>query len=421
MSCRLMWCTGAILVLAASPGCNQKTSGSAKSAATPPAKVPVIAKEDQLNTFELTPEAEQRLGVATVAAEIRPMTRLRMYGGEVVLPTGASIVVAAPLGGVLKAPPEGRIPAPGEHVREGQPIYLLAPWMEGKSPLSASERVALAQAQANVAQQQSDANAAVEQAEEQLKFAQVELERAEKLEKGSAGTRQRVDAAKTAVTNAEIALDAAKRRQKTWDDVQIDEKGGTFKPLAIEAPQDGIIRAEHVAAKEVVPAGQVLFEVMNTKTVWVRVPVYVGEERDIDAAQPARITSMEERVGAEAVEARPVSAPPTALSLSSTIDLYYEIDNRNGYFRPGQRLNASLALKDTRESLVVPWSAVIYDYVGGSWIYQSLGEHKYARRRVQVKYVIDSTAVLASGPPAGTNVVSEGAAELFGTEFGFGK
>jgi RND family efflux transporter MFP subunit len=420
MFLRKILCGCLLAAIAGAAGC-QKTAAPPKAGATAPANVPKVAKEDQLNTFELTPEAEERLGIVTNEAEIKPMTRMRMYGAEVTLPPGASLIVAAPLGGILKPPEGGRVPTVGEHVREGQPIFVLAPAQDrkdGTSILNLAERAALAQAQANVLQQQTDAAAAVEQAEENLKLAELEYERAEKLEKGSAGTKQRVDQAKTAQTNAQIALKAAKKRKKDWDEVKIDERG-LSKPLPIEAPQDGIIRAEHVGANEAVPLGQQLFEVMNTKLLWVKVPVYEGEEREIDAGRPAQITHMEERVGAGAVEAKPFPAPPTAVPLANTIDLYYELDNRDGYFRPGQRLNASLALKDKRESLVIPWSAVVYDYNGGAWVYESLGEHKYARRRVQVKYVVDSTAVLASGPKTGAKIVGDGAAELFGTEFGF--
>jgi len=420
MFLRKILCGCLLAAIAGGYGC-QKTAAPPKAGATAPANVPKVAKEDQLNVFELTPDAEERLGIVTNEAEIKPMTRMRMYGAEVMLPPGASLIVAAPLGGILKPPRGGRVPSVGEHVREGQEIFLLAPAQDsktGSSILTLAERVALAQAQANVKQQQSDADAAVRQAEETLKLAEAEFERADKLEKAASGTKQRVDQARTALKNAQIGLDAARERKEGWDAVKIDDTG-TFKPLPIEAPQDGIIRAEHVGANEAVPLGQQLFEVMNTKVLWVKVPVYEGEEREIDAGRPARITHMEERVGAGAVEAKPFLAPPTAVPLANTIDLYYELDNRDGYFRPGQRLNASLALKDKRESLVVPWSAVVYDYNGGAWVYESLGEHKYARRRVQVKYVVDSTAVLASGPATGAKIVSEGAAELFGTEFGF--
>ena len=39
----------------------------------------------------------------------------------------------------------------------------------------------------------------------------------------------------------------------------------------------------------------------------------------------------------------------------------------------------------------------------------------------QLQYVMEDQAVLSRGPAVGTEVVSAGAAELFGTEFGVGK
>jgi len=81
-------------------GCQRAASSSAaKATAAPPAKVANIAKEDQLNTIELTPKAAERLGITTFAVEMRSVRRTRTYGGEVILPTGASIVVSAPLSG----------------------------------------------------------------------------------------------------------------------------------------------------------------------------------------------------------------------------------------------------------------------------------------------------------------------------------
>ena len=50
-----------------------------------------------------------------------------------------------------------------------------------------------------------------------------------------------------------------------------------------------------------------------------------------------------------------------------------------------------------------------------------IGDRAYARRRVVVRYVANGLAVLAAGPPVGTAVVTDGAAELFGTETGFSK
>jgi hypothetical protein len=54
-------------------------------------------------------------------------------------------------------------------------------------------------------------------------------------------------------------------------------------------------------------------------------------------------------------------------------------------------------------------------------VYEKTGDRSYTRRRVVVRYVAADTAVLESGPPPGTTVVTAGAAELFGTETGFSK
>ena len=55
-----------------------------------------------------------------------------------------------------------------------------------------------------------------------------------------------------------------------------------------------------------------LFEVTNLSTVWVRVPVYVGDVDSVDRSSSARIGALDADPGAPARSARPVSAPPTA-------------------------------------------------------------------------------------------------------------
>jgi cobalt-zinc-cadmium efflux system membrane fusion protein len=64
---------------------------------------------------------------------------------------------------------------------------------------------------------------------------------------------------------------------------------------------------------------------------------------------------------------------------------------------------------------------VVFDIHGGTWVYEQLGEYRYARRRVVIGHSVGADAVLASGPATGTNVVSAGAQELFGAETGFVK
>ena len=410
---RLMMCLVALL----NAGCGQKSTASAKKA-EPPAKVPNVPKEDKLNEFELTPQAEERLAIVTTPVEKKAIARMHMYGGEIVLPTGASLIVTAPQAGFLEAPPKGGIPRMGEPVRKGQPIYLLRPRLSAdKDVRTPGERLSEIQARIALGQAQTDADGQVNQARVSVDKAKFDLQLAEKLLKGDAGTLRQVNDARAALNLADEALKAALARKKLVDGLSIEEGGGAQQAVLIEAPQDGIVRTENAIAGEAVAAGAPLFEVMNSRVVWVKVPVYVGELREIADDRPAGISDVQDRIGHGAVTAPPVSAPPTAIAQASTADLYYEIENRDGYFRPGQKVNANLPLREERESLVVPWSAVVVDINGGYWVYENVGEHKFARRRVQVKYVADKSAVLAAGPPVGAKIVTQGAAELFGTEF----
>jgi multidrug efflux pump subunit AcrA (membrane-fusion protein) len=102
------------------------------------------------------------------------------------------------------------------------------------------------------------------------------------------------------------------------------------------------------------------------------------------------------------------------------VDVYYELDNDDGKLYPGQKLAVTVPLRGQLKSLIVPSGAILYDIHGGAWVYEQTDAHVYARRRISVEYVAGETAVLAAGLEPGSKVVTDGAAELFGTEFGVG-
>jgi multidrug efflux pump subunit AcrA (membrane-fusion protein) len=107
--------------------------------------------------------------------------------------------------------------------------------------------------------------------------------------------------------------------------------------------------------------------------------------------------------------------------MASSVDLYFELRNPESLLRPGHRVTVSLPMLDSAEGLVVPWSAVLYDINGGTWVYEQLSASMFARRRIELSHRVGEWAVLTRGPEPGARVVTAGAAELFGTEFGTGK
>lgn len=415
------WCFAASLLMSAfAAGCKPPASSAAKS--EPPAKVAQQADEAKLNTIELTPQAEARLGVETVAVESRRVERRRTYGGEISLPTGASLVVLAPINGTLKPTQTDRLLVVGEKVARGQPVFVLAPLLSPeRDVLTPAERVAYAQAKMQLSQAQVDADGLLQQAKVQVEAAQIALARAERLLREQAGSARTVDEARAQLELAQKAHEAASARKQLVDSVKLDAESGQAEPLAIPSPRDGIIRAEFAAPGELVPAGAQLFEVVDLDRVWVRVPVYAGEVGEISQSAPAQVKSLSDPSGAPGLTARPVAAPPTAVPQAAAVDLYYELENADGKFRPGQRVSATLSLEAQQDNLGIPWSAVVQDIYGGTWVYEQTAEHTFVRRRVEVPYVVDGWAVLSAGPPAGAKIVTAGAAELFGAEFGFGK
>ena len=279
-----------------------------------------------------------------------------------------------------------------------QPILMLAP------PLPPAERITLAT-------QRADAEGQIQQAQTQVEANEIALKRAERLVKESVGSARMVDEAKAQLQLSQKALEAATSRKKILDQtLQSGESDADQPSFAIEAPQNGIIRTMHVMPEEVVTAGAVLFEVMNTDTLWVRVPVYVGETSDIAVDQPAEVGDLASRPGQAHEKAQPIAAPPTATALSSTVDLYYQLSNTSGALRPAQRVSVQLPLVGDAEERVIrglPSCRTFMVAIGLE------SRHTSSPAQVQVKRVVESWAVLAR-PAAGTTIVTTGSPKSSG-------
>jgi cobalt-zinc-cadmium efflux system membrane fusion protein len=403
----------AAVALACAIGC--KPPEKKAEAHSSPAKVDKVQKETELNTIVLTPEAEQRLGLVTSPVEMKEISRIRSYGGEIALPPGASLVISAPVSGRVQPASAGNMPAAGMVVAANQPMLLLIPEV-----LTAQERVGVLQGTIQLATNQADTLMQVAQAQENVNKAKLDLDRAERLYRDSAGTRKAAEDAQSVLTLANQALDAATTRQKLLASSQAPTEIGQQTPITIESPQSGMIRMQNVAPGEVVAAGSPLFEVMKYDPIWVRVPVYAGETAPLALDKAADVVPLSEEKG-RGYTAKPIQAPPTATPLASTVDLYYELPNREGSLRPGERMTVRIKLQGESQQRVVPWSAVMTDINGGTWIYENIAEHTYVRRRIQVRYVVDDLASLETGPAVGSKIVTAGAVELYGTEFGFAK
>jgi cobalt-zinc-cadmium efflux system membrane fusion protein len=380
-------------------GCAKKEAPTKKS--QPPAKVQNPVKETDLTTVILTPEAEKRLGIEMADVEVRSIQKNRTYGGQVVPLSGRSITLNAPLPGTLLLPENGSVPAAGKQLAASEPIYRLLLALPRQDILTVRQEVALLQAD--------------------FELAEKAVKRARQLRDDKAGSQKELEQAQSQLFKSMASLKVAKTRLELLGKGEINSDDEGLSSLLVRSPIGGIIQKVHASPGQTVTASQALVEITNIDPVWIKVPVYVGDLTSIDSNQPAKVHNLGDFAAVETHAAEPVVASFTADPQSATLDIFYELPNTNFLYRPGQKVSVTVPLNVAEQTLVVPYSSILYDVYGGTWVYENTEPQKYARRRIELLHVLDGLAVLSRGPAVGAKVVSAGAAELFGTEFGVGK
>jgi RND family efflux transporter MFP subunit len=359
-----------------------------------PAKVEHPTTEAELATLRLSPGAVGRLGIESVAATEELLSGTRTLGGEIMVPEGRRVVVTAPVAGTLMAAGAAKA---GARVARGDEVFRLVPLV----PAERDQRI--------------EAERAVAAAEAEELAARQRLERLKELIDDGAASARSVEEASAQHDVAAAALTAARERLNILRLNPIGSGG----EITVKAPFAGVIQAISAASGQTVSASTPLFEVAQVSTFWIRVPVYAGEANEIDPAAPAAVSALD-AVGAPRFAER-IEAPLRGDPLSATVDLFYELPAEGEPMRPGERVSVQLVLNAEEGGLTIPYSAIVYDIHGTTWVYEDLGDGVYSRRRIEVARHVADRVVVSRGLLVGTRVVSVGAAELFGTEFGAGK
>ena len=147
----------------------------------------------------------------------------------------------------------------------------------------------------------------------------------------------------------------------------------------------------------------------------------VGELDRKAGSRPARVVPIG-ALSSDGWLVEPSAAQPLGTIEEASRPLVYNLPAETpGLVGPG-RVMVELALSDGGIARkVVPYASLLYGINGDTWIYASPEPLVFVRHPVQVDYIDNDWVVLSDGPPAGTNVVAVGVAELYGTEFKIGK
>ncbi|RSY80268.1 efflux RND transporter periplasmic adaptor subunit [Sphingomonas koreensis] len=278
-------------------------------------------------------EAHADEGMITLTAQ-----QIRTAGIEIVRPSvsgGGTLVRPATIEGdpqgtqVVSAAIGGRVVALnynlGQPVRRGQVLAVI----ESREAASIRAEVEAAQARAALASSN--------------------LAREERLFNLRVSPERDVVAARTAATEASIALRLA-RQQLSAAGVA----GGGLNRIGVAAPIAGLVTARPVTLGQTVAADAELFRISNLSQVAVTVSLSPAEAAQVKTGAPIEISSDGRRSAARVSFVSPVLDEATRL-----VTVIALIDNRAGEWRVGEAVTAAMQLPGAGTgSVTIPASAV---------------------------------------------------------------
>jgi hypothetical protein len=248
-----------------------------------------------------------------------------------------------------------------------------------------------------------------------------------------AGLQASACAAKPAASTAEKPAHVDAIEGSSLKSVTLTEKARERLALETTTVQEvQMSRKRRVGGEVVVAPGTMAADAASSAaagdgSVWVRVRLNESDRSLIDSSQPTRVLPLDSDDGEDAdemgVEAEAdEGVADDAEEATGVKPLYYAVRAKDHGLKVGQRMLVELTLKGSDgPHKAVPYSAVIYDIKGDTWVYTNPEGLMFVRAPIVIDFIDGETAFLADGPDTGTTVVTNGAAELYGAETGVGK
>jgi RND family efflux transporter MFP subunit len=304
--------------------------------------------------------------------------------GEIQLRTGGQSEVTAPIDGRLA---DAAAVIVGRPVTRGQVLAQIVP------PVSApSDRTALEVAKI--------------EAENSLAFARRDRERAQRLVDAGAAPIRRLEEARLNETTIEIRLKAADTRLAQYESARGAESEGSSRLFAVRAPITGTITEARGISGSNVRAGDVLFRIVDTESVYVAANV-----------PEAELIRLRQVSGAELLVPNGPAAKPLGRQISvgrmidpqsRTVPILYEMNNAGRELAIGQAVQIRLFTSANTKAPAIRESAVVDD-AGRPVVFVQVAGEAFARRPVTLGNRQGEYIQVASGVQPGERVVTKGA------------
>ena len=332
-------------------------------------------EEPDSGLITLSVEEQWSFPFAVSLAEEREIRASFSAAGELVAPPGGLVHVSAPVAGLVQV--DGPSLGPGDFVRTGQLLALIAPIRLDNSYERTSADVVAAER---------------------------EVERAERLLEAGAIPARRLEDARL---DFDVAVAAFEAIRGGTPGKAGEEAGAELYRLL--SPIDGMVAARDVALGQQVDVGEHAFTIVNTGTLWfvARIPArYAAETSRIRGAW----FTVEGGTSPYTVS-RVLSVGSMIEPTSRTLPVRFAVPNSDRTLKVGMLAEGQILTGDPVRGPAVPVPA-IQDENGLPVIYVKVAGDTFERRVVEVGPSDGSWTLVASGIEPGEHVVTEGAYQV---------
>ena len=290
--------------------------------------------------------------------------------GEIIPQSGRLSEVNAPVDGLILAEDNRTAPVPGVWVNEGQKLAVIAP-VGG-----------------------ADEYAQLVATEQRLTR---EVERSGRLFELGAIPQKRLEDARRDLAVARAALAA------------MGASPGEGYALSLTAPISGVIDKRQMAMGQRVDAGELLFTIVDPRTVWLRLDISAHHAAELNSASGA--TFQVEGSARVYRTSRIVSVGKVIDSARRTLPVILEIANSDQSLRIGMLAEGRLLLGDPQSGIAIPTSAG-RDEDGVHVAYVQISGEAFERRPLTLGPSDGEWTVVESGVRLGERVVTKGAYQV---------
>jgi membrane fusion protein, heavy metal efflux system len=313
------------------------------------------------------PKPTQRLlDVRTVLVKETPHRASQTLVGRVIANPNRSGLVQSSTGGRI-TPPKSGLPRLGQAVKAGDVLGYVTPAFQAIDS-------------ANVAQTSGDLD-------QQIELARTRLERAQRLLAANAGTRVQAE-------EAELTLKGLERRRGALNTSQI-------KAEPLIAPVDGVISSARAVPGQVVAPQDVLFEIIDGRSLWVEALVF-----DTASSQAFSQPTASTQDGA--------SFPLTFVGRSRSLRqqsaiLHFEITLPPATLDVGTPVTVHAQSGEPITGIVLPRAAVVRSANGEDVVWRHTEPERFVPTPVRISSFDGARVLVQAGLNAGQRIVVQSA------------